>query len=62
MRADQVVVGDAVRVRGHEITVARVEQGFLGRGGMIAFVEDGPSRWLKIPVTGDTEVEVSRPA
>jgi hypothetical protein len=60
--AGRVVVGDTVRVRDNEITVARVEQGFLGRAGMIAFIEDSPSRWLKIPITEDTEVEVRRSA
>lgn len=62
MQAGRVVAGDTVRVRDNEITVARVEQGFLGREGMIAFIEDNPSRWLKIPVAEDTEVEVRRSA
>jgi hypothetical protein len=58
--AGQVEVGDVVRVRDNEITVARIEQGFLGRAGMIAFIEDTPARWLKIPITEDAEVEVRR--
>lgn len=58
--AGQVEVGDTVRVRDNEITVARIEQGFLGRAAMVAFIEDTPARWLKIPVTDDTEVEVRR--
>ncbi|HVX23118.1 MAG TPA: hypothetical protein VHB02_17385 [Acidimicrobiales bacterium] len=56
--AGQVVAGDRVRVRDVEITVARVEQAFLGRDGMIAFIEDTPERWLKVPTTADAEVEV----
>lgn len=60
--AGQVGVGDLVRLRDVEITVARVEHGFLGRAGMIAFVEDTPARWLKVPTPQDAEVEVSRPA
>lgn len=60
--AGEVAVGDVVRVRDTEITVARVEHGFLGRTGMIAFVEDTPSRWLKVPTAEDAEVEVRRPA
>ncbi len=56
--ADQVVAGDRIKVRDVEITVARVEDSFLGRAGMIAFIEDTPERWLKVPATGDTEVEV----
>jgi len=56
--AGQVGVGDRVRVRDVEITVARVEPSFLGRDGMIAFIEDTPERWLKVPTTADAEVEV----
>ena len=56
--AGQVAAGDRVRVRDVEITVARVEPSFLGRDGMIAFVEDTPERWLKVPTTADAEVEV----
>ncbi|MGH9091588.1 MAG: hypothetical protein ACRDZR_09470, partial [Acidimicrobiales bacterium] len=60
--ARQVAAGDVVRVRETEITVSRVEHGFLGRAGMVAFVEDSPSRWLKVPAAEDAEVEVRRPA
>lgn len=59
--ASRVAAGDVVRIRDTEIAVARVEHGFLGRAGMIAFVEDTPSRWLKVPTAGDAEVEVRRP-
>jgi len=56
--ADQVAAGDRIKVRGVELTVARVEGSFLGREGMIAFIEDTPERWLKVPTPGDAEVEV----
>lgn len=58
--ADAVVVGDRLRVRDQEMTVSRVEEGFLGRSGMRAFVEDRPERWLKVPVPDSAEVEVLR--
>jgi hypothetical protein len=60
--ANQVVVGDRVRARGAEITVARIETSFLGREGTIAFVEDLPARWLKVPTPRDADVEVLREA
>ena len=58
--ADSVAVGDQVRLRGIEITVARVDPTFLGRPGMIAFIEDTPDRWLKVPPPADSEVEIRR--
>lgn len=58
--AAEVAVGDRVRLRGTELTVARVEDGFLGRPGMLAFVEDTPDRWLKVPAPHDAAVEVLR--
>jgi hypothetical protein len=58
--AGDVAVGDQVRVRDTEITVARIEPQFLGRAGMIAFIEDTPARWLKVPTPEDAEVEVRR--
>jgi hypothetical protein len=58
--AGQVEVGDRVRIRGHEILVSRIENSFLGRPGMIAFIEDTPERWLKVPTSPDGEVEFLR--
>lgn len=55
--------GDRVRVGGDggvEVTVSRVEPGFLGREDMIAFIEDTPERWLKVPVPAGVQVEVAR--
>ena len=58
--AGEVAVGDRTRVRGNEITVSRIEVDFLGRPGMIAFIEDTPERWLKVPTAPEAEVEVLR--
>lgn len=58
--ADRVEVGDRVRVRGNEFTVARIEREFLGRAGMIAFVEDTSERWFKVPTPADADVDVLR--
>ncbi len=59
--AGQLEVGDRARVRDTEITVSRIEHDFLGRAGMLAFIEDTPERWLKVPIKPDAEVEVLRP-
>ncbi len=51
--------GDRVRHgSGAELTVSRIEPGFLGRDGMSALIEDTPERWLKAPVPDDGEIEV----
>lgn len=60
VRADAVRAGDRIRVRGNEITVARVEDSFLNREGMVAFIEDTDERWLKVPSPADATVEVAR--
>lgn len=41
--------------------MSRIEHDFLGRAGMLAFIEDTPERWLKVPIKPDAEVEVLRP-
>lgn len=58
--ADQVRPGDRIRVRGTEITVARIEESFLGRPDMMAFIEDTTERWLKVPTPPNAEIEVLR--
>ncbi len=58
--AGRLEVGDRARVRDTEITVSRIEHDFLGRAGMLAFIEDTPERWLKVPIKPDAEVEVLR--
>jgi hypothetical protein len=55
-------VGDRVRARsGQELTVTRIDEGFMGRPEMLAFVEDSHEQWFKMPTlkTGDVEL-VSR--
>ncbi len=52
-----VQAGDVVRVRGLVLTVSRVEPHHM-REGMLALVEDTPTRWLKRPVAPDAEVDV----
>ncbi len=45
-----VQVGDRLRAKdGTELTVTRIDQGFLGRPEMVAFVEDSAERWFKMP-------------
>ena len=61
--ARDVAPGDRIRVGGDggvEVTVSRVEPSFLGRTDMIAFIEDTPDRWLKVPVPAAVQVEVAR--
>jgi hypothetical protein len=51
--------GDRVRHRsGHELTVSRIDRGFMGRDGMSAIIEDTPERWMKAPVPDDGDIEV----
>jgi hypothetical protein len=59
--SSEVRVGDRIRSREMELTVTRIDTGFLGRDEMLAFVEDSEQQWLKIPspVTGTVEL-VSR--
>lgn len=58
--ASEVRVGDRLRAREIEIEVSRIDVGFLGTPGFLAFVEDRPERWIKIPSPPDAEVEVLR--
>jgi hypothetical protein len=55
--ASEVRLGDRLRTRlGAELTVTRIDPEFMGRPGMIAFVEDSDEQWLKMPARIDTEV------
>ena len=57
--ASEVAVGDRLRTRlGAELTVTRIDAEFMGRPGMIAFVEDSDRQWLKMPAQADAEVEL----
>jgi hypothetical protein len=59
IKANGVRVGDRLRARdGTELTVTRIDNGFLGRPGMLAFVEDSAVRWFKMPAPADGEVEL----
>jgi hypothetical protein len=59
VKADEVSVGDAIRTKtGDVVIVSRIENGFLGRPNMLAFIEDTPDRWFKQPMATDGEVEV----
>lgn len=62
MTAAEVKVGDRVRVAsGHEALVSHIEPAFMGMDAMVAFIEDTPERWFKMPVPKTAEVEVQRP-
>jgi len=55
----EVKVGDRIRhPSGTELTVSRIEPTFLGRDGMVAFIEDSPDRWYKAPMAKDGTVDV----
>jgi hypothetical protein len=58
-KVEDVQVGDVVRHRGFEFTVARVDAPFLGRSEMVCFIEDNPQRWhaYPAPLGGDVEVQ-----
>lgn len=59
--AGEVRVGDRVRTRlGAELTVTRIDPEFMGRQGMIAFVEDSDEQWMKMPAQIDAEIELVR--
>jgi hypothetical protein len=59
--ASEVRVGDRLRTRsGLEITVTRIDDAFMGRADMVAFVEDSNVQWLKMPALRDGEVELVR--
>ena len=59
IKATEVRVGDRLRARsGAELTVTRIDDEFLGRAEMLAFVEDSEEQWLKMaaPRNGDVEL------
>jgi hypothetical protein len=58
IRATEVRVGDRLRTRtGAELTVTRIDEAFMGREEMLAFVEDSATQWMKMPARRDAEVE-----
>lgn len=63
VRASEVRLGDRVRDRsGTELTVTRIDHGFMGMPNMLAFVEDSDAQWFKMPAPADGDVEVVRRA
>ena len=57
--AAAVKVGDRVLgPDGTALLVSRIDEDMLGRAGLLAFVEDSPARWAKLPTTSDAEVQV----
>jgi hypothetical protein len=60
-RANEVRAGDRLRTRsGAELTVTRIDEEFMGRADMLAFVEDSEEQWFKMPALRDGEVELVR--
>lgn len=52
-------MGDVVRTQsGQVVTVSRIETAFLGRPGMVAFIEDTPDRWFKCPQPIGGQIDV----
>ncbi|HEX3872716.1 MAG TPA: hypothetical protein VHW26_01125 [Solirubrobacteraceae bacterium] len=61
VRAEDVRVGDRVlEASGDELTVTRIDAAFMGRPEMIAYVEDTPARWRKLPMMVGADVEIVR--
>jgi hypothetical protein len=59
IKASEVKLGDRLVARsGTELTVTRIDDGFLGRPGMLAFIEDSDQQWFKMPAPSDGEVEL----
>jgi glutathione peroxidase len=62
VKATEVEVGDAlITPSGEVMQVTRIDQSLMGSDDYLAFVEDSPRRWLKLPVSRDAEVEVEAP-
>ena len=48
VKATEVRLGDRVRARsGAELTVTRIDEEFIGRANMLAFVEDSEEQWFQ---------------
>jgi glutathione peroxidase len=60
VKATEVEVGDRlITPSGDELLVSRIDGEMLGSSDYIAFVEDTPARWLKMPMPPDAEVQVA---
>lgn len=61
VKATEVQLGDRLRARsGVELTVTRIDEEFMGRANMLAFVEDSEEQWFKMPALRDGDVELVR--
>ena len=59
VKATEVRLGDRLRARsGVELTVTRIDEEFMGRANMLAFVEDSEEQWFKLPALHDGDVEL----
>jgi glutathione peroxidase len=59
VKAAEVEVGDRVLAPdGRALLVSRIDAGMLGNDDLLAFVEDSPARWTKLPTSREAEVEV----
>jgi hypothetical protein len=59
LKATEVQLGDRIRARsGVELTVMRIDEEFMGRANMLAFVEDSDQQWFKMPALRDGDVEL----
>jgi glutathione peroxidase len=59
VKASEVEVGDRLITPSGEFLVTRIDGEMLGSSDYIAFVEDTPARWLKMPMPPDAEVQVA---
>lgn len=59
VKATEVRLGDRLRARsGVKLTVTRIDEEFMGRANMLAFVEDSEEQWFKMPALRDGDVEL----
>jgi hypothetical protein len=59
--ASEVRTGDQIRLQtGQSLTVSRIEPAFMGRTGLLAFIQDTSEGWFKQPMPDAAEVEVLR--
>jgi glutathione peroxidase len=60
VKATEVAVGDRLLTpSGDALLVTRIDDELMGSGDYLAFVEDSPARWLKMPMPRDAEVQVA---
>jgi len=58
---DQITAGDTIRLQsGMILEVTTIEEAFMGRPEMRAFIEDTPQRWYKQPMPTSATVDVKR--